>query len=52
MTIEEHAHEADKGWGEIYYGIISNIIRKNKSKVIAEVGVAFGGHLEDIWRKY
>ena len=43
-----HASEADKGWGDCYYGVISNIINENNFKSFAEIGVAFGGHLEEI----
>lgn len=46
--IENHANIADSAWGETYYGVISGIINKNKFKYFAEVGVAFGGHLEEI----
>jgi hypothetical protein len=47
-NINEHSKRADIGWGEIYYGVISDIINKNNFETFAEIGVAFGGHLEEI----
>lgn len=48
MSIERHSKRADSGWGNLYYGVISSIINKNNYKTFVEVGVAFGGHLEEI----
>lgn len=47
-NIEHYASLADDGWGQIYYNVIPSIINKFDLKIIAEVGVAFGGHLEKI----
>ena len=46
--INEHSGRADISWGDIYYGVISDIINLNNFKSFAEIGVAFGGHLEEI----
>jgi hypothetical protein len=48
MDIEHHSKEADLGWGSQYYHVIPSIINKYGLKIIAEIGVAFGGHLEKI----
>jgi hypothetical protein len=43
-----HAAQADKSWGDLYYHVISGIIREKNYRVGAELGVAFGGHAEHI----
>jgi hypothetical protein len=48
MDIKKHADLADIMWGSTYYNIIPSIINNFNLKIIAEVGVAFGGHLEKI----
>ena len=48
MDIKQHSKEADLGWGSQYYHVIPSIIDKYNLKIIAEIGVAFGGHLEKI----
>jgi hypothetical protein len=47
-NIQDHANSADIGWGNTYYGIVSKIINENQFRYFAEIGVAFGGHLEEI----
>ena len=46
--VNEHSKRADIGWGNIYYGVISDIINKNNFTSFIEIGVAFGGHIEQI----
>lgn len=46
--MNDHSERADISWGNIYYGVISNIINKNSFTSFIEIGVAFGGHLEEI----
>lgn len=46
--IERMSFEAQRGWGDLYYHVITSIINKNKYKEILEIGVAFGGHAEHI----
>lgn len=48
MDIKKHADLADIMWGSDYYDVIPTIINNFNLKIIAEVGVAFGGHLEKI----
>ncbi len=42
---------AQAGWGNLYYHVIPKIINDNNYKIIAEVGVAYGGHSESILLK-
>lgn len=46
--ISSHAKEADKGWGKIYYNILKDILLKHNCLIGAEIGTAFGGHIENI----
>jgi predicted O-methyltransferase YrrM len=48
IDIISHSEAADKAWGSLYYHVIPSLIKKFELKKIAEVGVAFGGHLENI----
>jgi hypothetical protein len=48
MDIKKHADLADIMWGSDYYDVIPSIINNFNLKIVAEVGVAFGGHLEKI----
>ena len=48
MDIKKHSDLADITWGSAYYDVIPSIINNFNFKIIAEVGVAFGGHLEKI----
>lgn len=43
-----HADQADKSWGDLYYHVIPQIINDRGYKKGAELGVAFGGHAEQI----
>ncbi len=43
-----HADQADKSWGDLYYHVIPGIINDRGYKKGAELGVAFGGHAEQI----
>lgn len=43
-----HADQADKSWGDLYYHVIPAIINDRGYKKGAELGVAFGGHSEQI----
>jgi predicted O-methyltransferase YrrM len=46
--IERMSFEAQRGWGALYYHVITGIINKKKYKQILEIGVAFGCHAEHI----
>lgn len=48
MYINKHADLADKCWGDTYYSIVPSLINRFNYKIFAEIGVAFGGHLERI----
>jgi hypothetical protein len=48
MDVKKHAEDADLGWGSLYYDVIPSIINRFSLKTIAEIGVAFAGHLEAI----
>ena len=48
MDIKKHSDLADITWGSAYYDVIPSIINNFNFKIIAEIGVAFGGHLEKI----
>jgi hypothetical protein len=39
---------ADDGWGKAYYHVIPKIINDCNYKIVAEIGVAYGGHSEAI----
>jgi hypothetical protein len=48
MDIKKHAESADLGWGSLYYDVIPSLINRFNLKTMAEIGVAFAGHLEAI----
>ena len=43
-TILRMSAEADKGWGELYYHVIPNLIKERGYKKVLEIGVAWAGH--------
>lgn len=36
------------GWGSLYYGIFSDIIKQHKYNIVAEVGIGYGTHAKSI----
>jgi hypothetical protein len=36
------------GWGGLYYGIFSNVIKENHFKMCAEVGIGYGLHAREV----
>ena len=36
------------GWGGVYYGVFSQVIRENNYKKCAEIGIGYGFHAEEI----
>jgi hypothetical protein len=48
IDISGHSEAANEAWGNLYYHVIPSLIKKFELKKLAEVGVAFGGHLENI----
>lgn len=48
INIIDHSDAANKAWGNLYYHVIPSLIKRFELKKLAEIGVAFGGHLENI----
>lgn len=46
--IEIMSLEAQRGWGELYYHVLPKIINERGYKTGIEIGVAFGGHAENL----
>lgn len=46
--VKEHSDDAQIGWGNLYYHVLPNVLKKHNCKVGAEIGTAFGGHAESI----
>lgn len=36
------------GWGGVYYGVFSKLIKENNLKICAEVGIGYGFHAKEI----
>jgi hypothetical protein len=36
------------GWSVLYYGVLSEVIKKNNYKIVAEVGIGYGTHAKHI----
>jgi Methyltransferase domain len=53
--IQRHVYSngwnGENGWGKDYYDVLSKVIRENRYKTVAEVGVALGGHAEFILKQ-
>lgn len=50
-VIKEMSDSAESGWGNSYYHIVPELINKYQLEVGAEIGVAYGGHSNQILSK-
>ncbi len=46
--IEQLSFDAQRGWGSLYYHVLPKIINEKGYKIGIEIGVAFGGHAENL----